>query len=61
MNHVSLSAGRFDHDALVTPHPARLVGHDPPLLHLRRQDDGGMFDRFWEHAEELWSHAAPVT
>ncbi|MDG4860145.1 XRE family transcriptional regulator [Streptomyces sp. T-3] len=55
VNHVSLSVFRFDHDALVTPHLARLVGHDSPLLHLRKQGDAGMFDRFAEHAEELWS------
>ncbi|WP_087887447.1 DNA-binding protein [Streptomyces alboflavus] len=61
VNHVSLSVFRFDREALVTPHLARLVGHDSPLLHLRRQGDGGMFDRFAEHAEELWSRAVPVT
>ncbi|MFE2733778.1 XRE family transcriptional regulator [Streptomyces sp. NPDC059349] len=60
VNHVSLSVFRFDSDALVTPHLARLVGHDSPLLHLRRQGDGGMFSRFAEHAEELWSRAIPV-
>ncbi|MEV4863395.1 XRE family transcriptional regulator [Streptomyces ossamyceticus] len=54
-NHVSLSVFRFDNEALVTPHLARLVGHDSPLLHLRRHAPGGMFDRFTEHAEELWS------
>jgi hypothetical protein len=60
VNHVSLSVFRFDQDALVTPHLARLVGHDSPLLHLRRHIDGGMFDRFAEHAEELWGRAVPV-
>lgn len=60
INHVSLSVFRFDHDALVTPHLARLVGHDSPLMHLRRHGDGGMFDRFAEHAEELWSRGVPV-
>ena len=54
-NHVSLSVFRFDADALVTPHLARMVGHDSPLLHLRKSIEGGMFDRFSEHAEELWS------
>ena len=54
VNHVGLSVFRFDHDALVTPHLARSMGHDSPLLHLRRQADGGMFDRFAAHAEELW-------
>ncbi|OII69552.1 DNA-binding protein [Streptomyces sp. CC77] len=60
VNHVSLSVFRFDDEALVTPHLARLVGHDSPLLHLRRQGDGGMFDRFRDHAEELWSRAVPI-
>jgi transcriptional regulator with XRE-family HTH domain len=53
-NHVSLSVFRFDSNALVTPHLARVVGHDSPMLHLRKSLDGGMFDRFAEHAEELW-------
>lgn len=61
VNHVSLSVFRFDDDALVTPHLARLVGHDSPLLHLHRQRNGGMFDRFRDHAEELWSRAVPIT
>ena len=42
VNHVSLSVFRFDDDALVTPHLARLVGHDSPLLHLRRQGEAGI-------------------
>lgn len=60
MNHVSLSVFRFDDDALVTPHLARLVGHDSPLMHLRRHGDVGMFSRFVEHAEELWSGGVPI-
>lgn len=60
VNHVSLSVFRFDDQAMVTPHLARLVGHDSPLLHLRRQGDAGMFSRFAEHAEELWGRAVPV-
>ncbi|MBB5120054.1 helix-turn-helix domain-containing protein [Streptomyces eurocidicus] len=59
-NHVSLSVFRFDDQALVTPHLARLVGHDSPLLHLRRHGEGGMFSRFAEHGEELWSRGVPV-
>ncbi|QKW20888.1 XRE family transcriptional regulator [Kitasatospora sp. NA04385] len=59
-NHVSLSVFRFDEQELVTPHLARLVGHDSPLLHLRRVEQGGLFDRFAEHAEELWSRGIPV-
>lgn len=53
-NHVGLSVFRFDDHALVTPHLARVVGHDSPMMHLRRNQDAGMFDRFAEHAEELW-------
>ncbi|WP_308429801.1 MULTISPECIES: XRE family transcriptional regulator [Streptomyces] len=60
-NHVSLSVFRFDDEALVTPHLARLVGHDSPLLHLRKFGDCGMFARFADHAEELWSRSAPMT
>lgn len=60
MNHVSLSVFRFDDQALVTPHLARLVGHDSPMMHLRRHGDGGMFDRFAEHAEELWGRGTPA-
>ncbi|MEW2413365.1 XRE family transcriptional regulator [Streptomyces sp. NPDC046866] len=60
MNHVGLSVFRFDHDALVTPHLARGIGHDSPLLHLRRQGEGGMFDRFSAHAEELWNRGRDV-
>ncbi|MEU4208761.1 XRE family transcriptional regulator [Streptomyces sp. NPDC026206] len=59
-NHVSLSVFRFDDEVLVTPHLARLVGHDSPLLHLRRRGDRGMFSRFVEHAEELWSRGVPI-
>lgn len=61
VNHVSLSVFRFDDEALVTPHLARLVGHDSPLLHLRRIGEGGMFSRFAEHAEELWERGIPVS
>ncbi|MEV5242166.1 XRE family transcriptional regulator [Streptomyces cinnamoneus] len=60
-NHVSLSVFRFDDEALVTPHLARQVGHDSPLLHLRRHGDNGMFSRFVEHAEELWSRGTRLT
>jgi hypothetical protein len=59
-NHVGLSVFRFDEDALVCPHLARLVGHDSPMMHLRKRDESGMFDRFAEHAEELWSRAVPA-
>ncbi|RMI33158.1 XRE family transcriptional regulator [Streptomyces triticirhizae] len=59
-NHVSLSVFRFDRDALVTPHLARGVGHDSPMLHLRRREERGLFDRFADHVEELWERGRRV-
>ncbi|MEU1779754.1 MULTISPECIES: XRE family transcriptional regulator [Streptomyces] len=59
-NHISLSVFRFDDEALVTPHLATRVGHDSPLLHLRRRGEQGMFQRFAEHAEELWSRSVSM-
>ncbi|MFD4538151.1 DUF5919 domain-containing protein [Kitasatospora sp. NPDC058397] len=59
-NHVGLSVFRFDEHALVTPHLARAVGHDSPLMHLRRSGENGMFDRFAEHVEELWSRGGDI-
>ncbi|MFE3874131.1 DUF5919 domain-containing protein [Kitasatospora sp. NPDC059146] len=59
-NHVGLSVFRFDEHALVTPHLARTVGHDSPLMHLRRSGENGMFDRFTEHIEELWSRGRDI-
>ncbi|WP_324607869.1 XRE family transcriptional regulator [Streptomyces sp. Tu6071] len=60
VNHVGLSVFRFDDDALVTPHLARLVGHDSPMLHLRRLGAEGLFSRFRDHAEELWERGVPL-
>lgn len=59
-NHVGLSVFRMDDDVLVTPHLARLVGHDSPMTHYRRRGENGMFDRFAEHAEELWERGRPA-
>jgi hypothetical protein len=58
--HIALSVFRFDDEMLVTPHLANLLGHDSPLLHLRRRGANGLFDRFAEHVEVLWSEARPV-
>ncbi|MFF4602031.1 XRE family transcriptional regulator [Streptomyces sp. NPDC001339] len=60
MNHVSLSVFRFDDEALVTPHLATAVGHDSPLMRLRRRSDQGVFSRFVAHCDELWERATPV-
>lgn len=58
--HIAMSVFVFDHSALVTPHLSNQVGHDSPLLHLRRRQDDGLFDRFASHVEDLWADARPV-
>ncbi|MGZ9931984.1 XRE family transcriptional regulator [Streptomyces sp. NC-S4] len=58
--HVSLSVFRFDDDMIVTPHLARRVGHDSPMMHLRRCMADGMFDRFAAHVEELWGRGRDI-
>lgn len=52
--HIAMSVFVFDDEMLVTPHLAHLVGHDSPMLHLQRQQDDGLFDRFAYHVAELW-------
>ncbi|MFJ9340968.1 XRE family transcriptional regulator [Streptomyces sp. NPDC101733] len=58
--HVNLSVFRFDDEMIVTPILARRVGHDSPMMHLRRRQTDGMFDRFAAHVEELWSRGHDV-
>jgi hypothetical protein len=58
--HIALSVFRFDDQMLITPHLARLVGHDSPMLHLRRQQRDGLFDRFAYHLAELWDGGRPI-
>ncbi|RSS92816.1 XRE family transcriptional regulator [Streptomyces sp. WAC05292] len=58
--HVGLSVFRFDDEMLVTPHLTRKVGHDSPMMHLRRCQADGMFDRFAAHVEELWSRGRDI-
>lgn len=58
--HIAMSVFRFDSEMLVTPHLAKLVGHDSPMLHLRRYQEDGLFDRFAYHASELWSSGRDV-
>ncbi|MFE2412606.1 DUF5919 domain-containing protein [Kitasatospora sp. NPDC059408] len=59
-NHIGLSVFRFDEHALVTPHLARTVGHDSPMMHIRHSEEDGMFGRFAEHTEELWSRGTAI-
>lgn len=58
--HVNLSVFRFDDEMIVTPILARRVGHDSPMMHLRRRQADGMFDRFSDHVEELWSRGRDI-
>ncbi|GAB2599418.1 DUF5919 domain-containing protein [Streptomyces capparidis] len=58
--HAHLSVFRFDDDMIVTPLLTHRVGHDAPMLHLRRHQDDGLFDRFAHHTEELWRHGRCV-
>ncbi|WP_285775205.1 hypothetical protein [Microtetraspora sp. NBRC 13810] len=53
--HIAMSVFQFDDEMLVTPHLAKLVGHDSPLLHLHRLQDDGLYDRFAYHINELWA------
>jgi transcriptional regulator with XRE-family HTH domain len=58
--HISLSVFAFDGEALVTPHIADQLGHESPMLHLRRLQADGLYDRFMQHAETLWAGGRPV-
>ncbi|GAA2149943.1 XRE family transcriptional regulator [Kitasatospora kazusensis] len=58
--HVNLSVFRFDDEMIVTPILARRVGHDSPMMHLRRSQADGMFDRFADHVEELWTRGRDI-
>ena len=60
-DHIAMSMFSFDEQMLVTPHLANLVGHDSPMLHLRRYQNDGLYDRFSFHVEDLWSHGRPIT
>ncbi|ROT31713.1 XRE family transcriptional regulator [Micromonospora sp. HM5-17] len=56
-HHIAMSLFRFDSDMLVCTHLADKLGHDSPTLHLRRRQDGGLFDRYSAHLEYLWEQA----
>ncbi|KDN84360.1 transcriptional regulator [Kitasatospora cheerisanensis KCTC 2395] len=58
--HVSLSVFRFDDDMIVTPLLPGRIGHDAPMMHLRRAQDDGVFDRFAGHVEDLWAKGRDV-
>jgi transcriptional regulator with XRE-family HTH domain len=51
---------RFDDEMFVTPHLYATVGSQAPLLHLRRLGQGGIFDRFASHFDQVWAVSAPL-
>lgn len=58
--HIALSVFIFDDEMLVTPHLSTLLGHESPMLHLRRLGDDGLYDRFAGHVAALWEAGRPV-
>ncbi|MFC6600429.1 DUF5919 domain-containing protein [Kitasatospora paranensis] len=58
--HAPLSVFRFDSDMIVTPLLPGRVGHDAPMMHLRRAQDNGVFDRYLDHVEGLWGRGRDV-
>ena len=46
---------RFDDQMLVTPHLFATPGSAAPLMHLHRRNDEGMFSRFMDHFESVWT------
>ncbi len=59
-DHLAMSVFIFDGQMLVTPHLSNLLGHESPMLHLRRMGPDGLFDRFAGHVEALWGAGRPV-
>ncbi|GGZ11265.1 transcriptional regulator [Streptomyces olivaceoviridis] len=58
--HIALSVFTFDDEMLVTPHLSSLLGHESPMLHLRRLGDDGLYDRFASHVAALWEEGRPI-
>ncbi|MGS2590994.1 DUF5919 domain-containing protein [Streptomyces hebeiensis] len=59
-DHIALSVFSFDDEMLVTPHLSSLLGHESPMLHLRRLGNDGLYDRFDGHVSALWQDGRPV-
>jgi hypothetical protein len=49
------SVFRFDNEMLVTPHLFATPGSAAPLMHLRRNAEDGMFSRFADHFDNVWT------
>jgi len=59
-DHIAMSVFIFDDDMLVCTHIASLVGHESPMLHLQRCQEGGLFDRYAHHVGELRKTGRPA-
>ncbi|MFC7758611.1 XRE family transcriptional regulator [Catellatospora bangladeshensis] len=55
--HIAMSVWVFDDDMLVSTHIGSGLGQDSVTLHLQRRQDGGAFDRYVDHFEQLWTTA----
>lgn len=51
---------RFDDDLLVNVHVGGSPAAQNPVLHLRRVDEGHMFDHYLRSLERVWSLARPL-
>ncbi|GAA1990525.1 DUF5919 domain-containing protein [Catenulispora subtropica] len=53
----STSIVRADDHLIVTPYVRYMAGRSSPTLELRRNSDGGMFDRYTGHFDSAWNRA----
>src|SRR3954468_21109670 len=58
--HLSQSVFIFDDHLLYTQHIGDGLGHESPLLHLRRLETDGLYDRFATHVGVLWGRGRQV-
>ena len=57
----SVSIVRGDDRMFVTPYVRHLIGRSSPTHELRRAADGGAFDRYAEHVDNVWTTAKEHT
>ena len=51
---VYTSIFRFDEQMLVNQHMFGIYGYLAPLMHLKRADDGGLYDMFRASFDRVW-------
>jgi len=52
---------RADHEILLALRHISFADQSPPLIHLRRTTDGGLFDRLADDFDDRWLKATPLT